>query len=228
MLRCVWQVWALYDPDGLSSFVPPFFLFPPLLWGLDPELPVGFALRCVWQVWALYDPDELPRYYAKVTKVSRKPSFRCNVTWLEPKKPGHIPRHEGARDMEDMVQPATGCLYLSTLKELQTSASCFSHLVDPGPKSFPIMILPQPGEVWALFVPKFGVPPHKDREEEGDFEPLRKDVGRGERELVYALAMVDREVHEGTLRVVYLRKVAGYNSVYEVRPPLAIALEAGK
>lgn len=161
----------------------------------------------LFQVWALYDPDYLPRYYAEINSVQRSPKFSCRVMWLEAERGETVP----------------GCYFaaglLLTMREIATqdSTGVFSHLVVPRASRYPMTIMPKLSEVWAFFVPKDMAAAAANRE---DFEALVD--GTPEENLVYVLGQIVGEVEDGdgkdeTVRVMYLRKVPGYNSVYEVR-----------
>lgn len=168
------------------------------------------------QVWALYDDEGLPRFYALVKSVTTEPQFKCTVAWLDPKWEEVVPGC--ARPVGPIVKArSTGT---------QDAVMVFSHLVEPQGR-FPLKVMPKLGEVWACFVPAMDVEsaplmPH-------GFVALR-DGSSGDKvpqggHLVYVLAQMSVDVDDGegdgaTVLATYLRRVPGYNSVYEVSEPL--------
>lgn len=165
-------------------------------------------------MWALYDDYKLPRYYGEITNVAHSPTFSCKVMWLHAEEKETVPGCYFAAGLLKSSLDGERCLVMA-----QDNPAVFSHLVVPHARSYPLEIMPRLGEVWAFFVPRNKEAAAGNRER---FEP--KLDRTQDKNLVYVLGEIQGEEEEGMLRVMYLRNVPGYTSVYEVRILLTLHL----
>ncbi|CDY13919.1 BnaC09g39070D [Brassica napus] len=101
------------------------------------------------QIWAMYDDkDKMPRYYANIRKVIRKPNFTLKITWLE-----HKPDDERAKGWARGKLPVSVGKYQLVGDDNASETPSFSHLISPtvrGSKDI-VCVYPMMGETWALF-----------------------------------------------------------------------------
>ncbi|KAF2539216.1 hypothetical protein F2Q68_00022420 [Brassica cretica] len=79
------------------------------------------------QIWAMYDDkDKMPRYYANIRKVIRKPNFTLKITWLE-----HKPDDERAKGWARRKLPVSVGKYQLVGDDNASETPSFSHLISP-------------------------------------------------------------------------------------------------
>ncbi|XP_050373568.1 uncharacterized protein LOC126791196 isoform X2 [Argentina anserina] len=151
----------------------------------------------IGQIWALYsDEDGLPKYYGQIKKIdSRRSKLKILIAWLESSS---LPDNSVKWHDEDMPIPCGRFEVQRTFQDYDSTMS-FSHLIKAVPVSRTVVdILPKKGEVWALYK---------------NWTPDISSSG---------LATCDYDIVEvcednGFQRkVLILRRVAGFNSVFKV------------
>ncbi|CAH2072413.1 unnamed protein product [Thlaspi arvense] len=148
------------------------------------------------QTWAMYDNmGKMPRFYAMISKVIRKPSFLLKITWLEAK-----PDDENAKQWIRRKLPvAVGKYQIGGVEDIYTTPS-FSHLIHCRVRGMrdPVSVYPRKGETWALF--------------------KNWDINRSaarHHQYNYEYVEVLSEYAEGVgIEVALLRKVEGFASVF--------------
>ncbi|KAL5768383.1 hypothetical protein ACOSP7_014935 [Xanthoceras sorbifolium] len=151
------------------------------------------------QVWAIYDTcDGMPRYYARIKKVF-SPSFKLQITWLEPD-----PDDESENDWCDVDLPVACGKFMNGSSEGTEDRLMFSHQIScirgAGRSSY--LIYPKKGETWALFRDwdmKWSSDPEKHK------PPYRYE---------FVEVVTDFKENEG-IGVAYLGRVKGFVSVFQ-------------
>lgn len=150
------------------------------------------------QFWACYDDkyDGMPRYYAKVTKVSASP-FELRIKWLEA-----VPTSDAYKRWVDEELPVgCGSFKLVGRNEKVSGSLSLSHEVhcEMGKKKGSHFIYPRKGEVWALF-------------RDWDISWSSKD----HKDFKYEVVEVLSDFAAGIgIEVCYLNKVAGFVSLFQ-------------
>ncbi|KAG7551152.1 Chaperone J-domain superfamily [Arabidopsis thaliana x Arabidopsis arenosa] len=153
------------------------------------------------QTWAMYDDmGRMPRYYALIRKVIRKPSFMLKIQWLEARP-----------DDEKAIQWVRKKLPISIGKfklggNLNTEKTpCFSHLIycRVGSMKDTVRVYPRIGETWALF-----------KNWDINWSSGRRRSSH-EHEYEYDFVEILSEYVEGVaIEVAFLRKLKGFASVF--------------
>uniref|UniRef100_A0A1J3GT12 Protein HLJ1 n=1 Tax=Noccaea caerulescens TaxID=107243 RepID=A0A1J3GT12_NOCCA len=151
--------------------------------------------RCfkVGQTWARYDKDQMPRYYAVIRKVLKKPRFMLKITWLEAK-----PNDEKTKQWIGRNLPISVGKYQLGGEEKTNEIPSFSHLIDCRVRGMKdtVSVYPRKGETWALFK---------------NWDINWSSSHKSEFEYVVVLS----EYAEGVaIEVAFLRKVKGFASVF--------------
>ncbi|CAA7061916.1 unnamed protein product [Microthlaspi erraticum] len=153
----------------------------------------------VGQTWAMYDKDDqLPRYYAMIRKVWKKPCFRLKITWLEARPDDERTKEWIGRDL-----PISVGKYQLRGEEKTNEIPSFSHQIEcrvRGKKDF-VTVHPRKGETWALF---------KNWDINWSFS----------HKYVFDYALILSEFAEGVpIEVAFLEKVKGFASVFSRTAP---------
>lgn len=151
------------------------------------------------QFWACYDDtfDGMPRYYAKVMKVSDSP-FELRIRWLEA-----VPISDAYKRWVDEGLPVgCGSFKLVGKNEKVSGSLSFSHKVhcEMGKKKGSHFIYPREGEVWALF---------------RDWDISLSSNHEAPKDFRYEVVEVLSDFDAGSgIEVCYLNKVAGFVSLF--------------
>ncbi|CAL1397096.1 unnamed protein product [Linum trigynum] len=153
------------------------------------------------QIWSLYsDEDSLPKYYARVTRVTKGKSVRFHVNWLES---AQLPT--GSIQWADTEMPIS-CGRFKVIKGSNAhisydSTGPFSHLVnaEPAGKANEYNILPAKGEIWALY-------------RNWSHSILKSELATCDYDVVEVVERDDLQI-----RVLHLERVKGFNSVFRAR-----------
>ncbi|KAL2545030.1 DNAJ heat shock N-terminal domain-containing protein [Forsythia ovata] len=153
----------------------------------------------VGQIWAIYsDEDALPKYYGKIQKIDTLPEVTFHVAWLYP----CLASRDTIRWVDKNIPICCGKFMVKKRKTHKIVGTLsFSHQlrVEPVGKKDVFTILPQKGEIWALY---------KNR----NVEMKHSELVNCEYEIVEIAEIND----EWTLGVV-LELVRGYKSVFKPR-----------
>ncbi|KAJ8619572.1 hypothetical protein MRB53_028101 [Persea americana] len=145
------------------------------------------------QIWALYsDIDSLPKFYGQIKEVSTT-NFKVEITWLDA-----CPLEEEIRWSDKSLPYGCGKFRLGREKETYDTTLTFSHQVRVETTSKNrYSIYPKTGEIWAVYK-KLSVDWTRDDLESCGYDIVRvlNNTGAG-------------------LRVTFLEKVGGYNSVFK-------------
>ncbi|XP_075509049.1 uncharacterized protein LOC142545641 isoform X1 [Primulina tabacum] len=149
------------------------------------------------QIWACYDDlDSMPRFYAKVKKISRSP-FKLRYTWLEAD-----PKDEASKKCMEEQLPISCCSFMFGETETTSSRLLFSHQMcnEKGQGRGSFIIYPRKGETWALFS-------NKD---------TRWSSNPENRQFKYEIVEVLSNFVAGVgAEVVYLDKITGFVSLFQ-------------
>ncbi|VVB15098.1 unnamed protein product [Arabis nemorensis] len=152
------------------------------------------------QIWAMYDNDRMPRYYALIRKVRRKPDFMLKITWLEAK-----PDDEKAKQWVHKKLPVSVGKFELVGDEETNETPSFSHLIHCriGSMKDTVSVYPRRGETWALF-----------KNWNMNWSSGRRHSFH-EHEYEYEFVEILSEYVEGVaIEVGILRKVKGFASVF--------------
>ncbi|EOA19923.1 hypothetical protein CARUB_v10000173mg [Capsella rubella] len=151
------------------------------------------------QTWAMYDDmDRMPRFYAIISKVIRKPSFLLKIQWLEAK-----PDDEKAIKWVHKELPISVGTFKRGGKENINGTPSFSHLIHCRTESTndTFKVYPRKGETWALF-----------KNWDINWSSGRR---RSSHEYEYEFVEILSEYVEGVaIEVAFLRKLKGFTSVF--------------
>lgn len=153
------------------------------------------------QTWAMYDEmGGMPRYYAIIRKVIRKPSFMLKIQWLEAK-----PDDEKAiKWVRKKLPTSVGKFKLGGEMNISETPS-FSHLIHcrTGSRNDTVRVYPRIGETWALF-----------KNWDINWSSGRRRSSH-EHEYEYEFVEILSEYVEGVaIEVAFLRKIKGFASVF--------------
>ncbi|KAL5541781.1 hypothetical protein UlMin_009491 [Ulmus minor] len=152
----------------------------------------------IGQIWALYsDEDGLPKYYGQIKKIVHLPAFTLHLQWLSSSS---LPTK--AIKWSDKHMPISCGRFKNprNLEQDYDSTATFSHRVRAlhvGGRRFEYDILPQKGQVWALY---------------NNWNPGFRcsDLDKCEYEVVEVLMAT-----ESVIEVLFLDRVDGFNSVFK-------------
>ncbi|XP_010492912.1 PREDICTED: uncharacterized protein LOC104770218 [Camelina sativa] len=153
------------------------------------------------QTWAMYDDmGRMPRFYAIIKKVIRKPSFMLRIQWLEA-----TPDDEKAIEWVRKNLPiSVGKFKLGDKMDTSETPS-FSHLIHCriGSRNDSVMVYPRVGETWALFknwnINWSSGNPRSSHEHEYEYEFVE---------------ILSEYVEGVAIEVAFLRKIKGFASVF--------------
>lgn len=157
------------------------------------------------QVWALYDDiDGMPRYYAKINRVTRTPKFSCSASWFESLSKG--------KPLVDGDTLPAGCGKYSLGKPgKHSSVSVFSHRVETSEhvdKSH--WIYPKEGQVWAVYKQE-GLKAGKEQPEDTKGHGASWSVP-----ILYEMVVVEASYTDSIgVEVCYLSKIAGFKTMFQ-------------
>ncbi|KAJ4882517.1 hypothetical protein Rs2_32610 [Raphanus sativus] len=154
----------------------------------------------VGQTWALYDDDKvdgMPRFYARIRKVSATPTFELRISYLEPDPDDELQ----IQWLEEDLPVSAGQFKLGKHHNTK-DRSVFSHVVHckEGSNTGHLTVSPRKGETWALFKNwdiNWSSEPDSHRSYEYEFVEVLSD---------YA--------DETGASVAFLRKAKGFASVF--------------
>lgn len=160
----------------------------------------------VGQIWSLYsDEDGLPKYYGQIVKVQTDPDFKLYLRWLESCS---LPNNAICWHDERMpICCGRFKIKRGKLKGYPSTVS-FSHMVsaEPASKKNEYTILPRNGEIWALY-------------KNWNAEIKCSDLENCEYDIVEII-----EAQNLHIEVLFLERVAGFNSVFKPQKESASAV----
>ncbi|CAN8244067.1 unnamed protein product [Cochlearia groenlandica] len=156
------------------------------------------------QIWAMYDEvdtGQMPRFYAIIRKVTRKPSFMLKITWLEAE-----PDDEKAKQWLHKNLPVSVGKFVTGIDGNIKELAAFSHLIHckAGSMKDTVSVYPRKGETWALF-----------KNWDINWCSGRQRLSSQEHEYDFEFVEILSEYAEGdAIEVALLRKLKGFASVF--------------
>ncbi|WMV11861.1 hypothetical protein MTR67_005251 [Solanum verrucosum] len=148
------------------------------------------------QIWACHDADFMPRFYARIRKVS-SPEFKIKLRWLE----AH-PEDERERAWVRADLPVSCGKFRRGSSKYTSDRLIFSHQMQcEKDKRGLYIVYPRKGETWALF---------KDWDIRWSSDP--KSYRKYKYEIVEVLSDF---VGDAGIQVGYLEKVTGFISIFQ-------------
>ncbi|XP_006347863.1 uncharacterized protein [Solanum tuberosum] len=155
------------------------------------------------QIWACHDADFMPRFYARIRKVS-SPEFKIKLRWLE----AH-PEDERERAWVRADLPVSCGKFKRGSSKYTSDRLIFSHQMQcEKDKRGLYIVYPRKGETWALF---------KDWDIRWSSDP--KSYRKYKYEIVEVLSDF---VGDAGIQVGYLEKVTGFISIFQRTRPTVV------